>query len=330
MSHERMLVVGSNCFSGSHFVAHCLEQGLKVTGISRSPEPDPCFLPYRWITTEGFSFHQLDLNKDLDDIMEVVSDSRPDYVVNFAAQGMVAQSWSKPEDWFMTNTVSMINFHDRLRHCSFIKKFVQASTPEVYGSTSQTIREDHAYSPSTPYAISKAACDLSLLAFVRTYGFPAVLTRAANVCGPGQQLYRIIPRTLFCALTSGQLRLDGGGTSTRAFLDIRDVCEITLRIARQAEPGQIFHLSSDEWVTIRSLVEQICTRVGVDFDSIVEVGPPRLGQDAAYLLDSSLVKNQFGWSPKRDLAQILADTHQWMTEHLESLREQEQSYIHKP
>ena len=330
MSQQKVLVVGSNSFSGSHFVSHCLEQGLAVMGISRSPEPDKCFLPYRWGPAGDFEFHQLDLNRDLDSIMALVERFQPDYVVNFAAQGMVAQSWSKPEDWLMTNTVAMINFHDRLRHCPWVKKFVQASTPEVYGSTSQTIREDAPYNPSTPYAISKAACDLSLMAFVRTHGFPAVLTRAANVCGPGQQLYRIIPKTFLCAATGTRMRLDGGGTSTRSFIDIRDVCEVTLRIAREADPGQIFHLSSDEWVTIRSLVERICELMGVKFEDVVDLGPPRLGQDAAYLLDSSLVRQQFGWKPGRDLACTLADTRQWLTTHLPSLRQQPQDYVHKP
>lgn len=327
---EKVMVVGSNSFSGSHFVAHCLEQGLGVVGISRSPEFDECFLPYRWAPGGDFQFHQLDLNRDLSQIMDLVRAFEPDYVVNFAAQGMVAQSWSSPRDWLMTNTVSMIDFHDQLRHCGFLKKFVQASTPEVYGNTAKVIREDAPFNPSTPYAISKAACDMSLLAFARTYDFPVAFTRAANVCGPGQQLYRIIPRAFLTCMTGEKMRLDGGGTSTRSFIDIRDVCEVTLSIAREASPGQIFHLSSDEWVSIRALVERICSLCGADFSQLVEIGPPRLAQDAAYTLDSSLARKQFGWHPQRNLETTLADTYDWMRRYLVDLQQQSRSYVHKP
>jgi dTDP-glucose 4,6-dehydratase len=123
------------------------------------------------------------------------------HVVNFAAQGMVAESWLKPEDWYETNVVANVMLHDRLRKISSLQKYVHVGTPEVYGSTAGLIPESRNYNPSTPYAASRAACDLHLQTFIRQYNFPAVFTRAANVFGPGQQLYRIVPRTLlFLAL----------------------------------------------------------------------------------------------------------------------------------
>ena len=181
MARERFCVIGSNSFSGATFIAGVLASGAEVLGISRSPETDAVFLPYRWIAHERFTFRQLDLNHDLDQVEAVLRDLQPDYVVNFAAQGMVAQSWLRPEHWYQTNTVAMIKLHDRLRKMSFLKKFVQASTPEVYGSTTGLVPETAPMNPSTPYAISKAACDMNLLAFQKAYGFPAVLTRSANV-----------------------------------------------------------------------------------------------------------------------------------------------------
>ena len=85
---------------------------------------------------------------------------------------------------------------NELKDCSFLKKYIHVTTPEVYGSCSGYIKEDMTYNPSTPYAASRAAGDMSLKTFVDNYNFPAVSTRAANVFGPGQQLYRIIPRTI--------------------------------------------------------------------------------------------------------------------------------------
>lgn len=330
MAMERYLVIGSNSFSGASFVAGLLESGAAVVGISRSPEADPVFLPYRWGPHERFAFHQLDLNRDLDAVEAVVREFQPDYVVNFAAQGMVAQSWQCPEQWYQTNTLAMVRLHERLRKCAFLKKFVQASTPEVYGSTSGVIREDAPFNPSTPYAISKTACDLNLLAYHKAYGFPVAFTRAANVCGPGQALYRIIPKTILCILTGRRLRLEGGGMSVRSFIHIRDVVDATIRVARHGVPGEVYHLSTDRRESIRALVEEICSHLNARFEDSVEVAEARLGQDAAYLLDSTKARLQLGWTPQFDISRVIRDTADWMRKNLDRLRHMPDHYIHKP
>jgi len=193
---EKIIVIGSNSFSGAYFVDYALEQSLDVIGISRSSEPHSVFLPYKERTGAHFRFFQCDLNSDLSKIMKIVEDFRPDYIVYFAAQGMVAESWQNPEHWFQTNIVATIKFHDHLRKCDFLNKYVHVSTPEVYSTCEGVVKENTNYNPSTPYAVSRAATDMSLMSFQRAYNFPVAFTRAANVYGPGQQLYRIIPRTI--------------------------------------------------------------------------------------------------------------------------------------
>lgn len=330
MATERFAVIGSNSFSGASLVASLLRAGAEVLGISRSAEPDEVFLPYRWAPHERFAFHQLDLNHDLDRIEAVLRDFRPDYVINFAAQGMVAQSWANPQQWLETNTVAMVGLHDRLRKFEFLKKFVQASTPEVYGSTSGLVREDAPFHPSTPYAVSKAACDMSLMAFHTAYGFPVAMTRAANVCGPGQQLYRIIPRTIFSILTGQKLRLEGGGQSVRSFIHINDVAEATILVARRGMPGQAYHLATDRSQTIRELVLEICRQMGASFDDCVEVVPGRLAQDSAYLLDCAKARQELGWTPRLSAADAIAETIDWVKRNLDRLRALPADYVHKP
>lgn len=329
MPGERFAVIGSNSFSGASFIAEALRGGADVLGISRSAEADEAFLPYQWAPHDRFQFRQLDLNRDLDQIDAALRDFQPEYVVNFAAQGMVAQSWLHPEHWYRTNTVAMALLHERLRKMPFLKKFVQASTPEVYGSTSGLVPETAPFRPSTPYAISKAACDMNLLAYQKAYGFPAAFTRAANVCGPGQALYRIIPKTILCILTGKKLRLEGGGFSVRSFIHIRDVADATLRVARQGQPGEVYHLSTPVNQTIRELVEEICRQMDAPFDQHVEVTPARLGQDAAYLLDSTKARTQLGWSPQLSVADAIRDTAAWLRERLDRLHVMPDQYQHK-
>ena len=327
---EKIAVIGSNSFSGAHFVNYCLEEGAEVIGMSRSPEPNAVFLPYKNRQNATFQFCQLDLNHDLEQLMKIISDFQPDYIVNFAAQSMVAESWQHPEHWFQTNVVGTIKFHNHLRKCNFLKKYVHISTPEVYGTCEGTVIENTNYYPSTPYAVSRAATDMSLMSFQKAYDFPVVFTRAANVYGPGQQLYRIIPRAILFFLLGRKLQLHGGGTSVRPFIHIRDVVDGTLRVARQAPSGKIYHFSTSRNISIRALVELIANQLDVDFEKNVDIVGERLGKDSAYLLDSTKARGKLGWKDQISLEQGIEETIAWVKDNLEELKKQPFDYIHKP
>jgi len=327
---EKIVIIGSNSFSGSHFIDHTLNKGFNVIGMSRSKESHSVFLPYKRNKNHNFRFYQYDLNHDLELIMSTIRDFQPDYIVNFAAQGMVAESWQYPEHWFQTNVVANVKLHDQLRKCNFLKKYVHVSTPEVYGNCTGLIKENTSYNPSTPYAVSRAATDMSLMSFYKAYNFPVVFTRAANVFGPGQQLYRIIPRTILFFLIGKKLQLHGGGHSTRSFIHIRDVVDGTLKVLFKASPGGIFHFSTKQNITIRSLVEMIADKLNVEFDKNVEITGERLGKDSAYLLDSSKAKKILEWKDKITLEQGINETIEWIKNNIDIIKKLPFNYIHKP
>jgi dTDP-glucose 4,6-dehydratase len=327
---EKIFVIGSNSFSGASFVDFALQSDAHITGTSRSLEPIDALLPYKWRDHQNFEFHQLDLNNDLNEIGELLHSIKPSYVVNFAAQSMVGESWKHPEDWFMTNVVSTVKLHDILRKCDFLKRYVHVSTPEVYGSCSGFVKEDFPFNPSTPYAVSRAAADMSLRTFHSTYNLPVVTTRAANVYGPGQQLYRIIPRTILFILLGKRLQLHGGGVSTRSFIHMADVSDATWRIMMNGHNGETYHISTSEVVSIRELVERICEKLEVNFDDHVEMVGERMGKDSAYHLDSSKVRTELGWADRVTLDQGLDECIAWVKKHFESLKASNYDYAHKP
>jgi len=326
----KILVIGSNSFSGASFCQFALNQGACVIGTSRSEEPVDALLPYKWVEHKQFEFHRLDLNYNLDEIINLLKNAKPEYVVNFAAQSMVAESWSNPVHWYMTNTVSTVKLHDELRKVEFLKRYVHISTPEVYGTCSAFIKENFSFSPSTPYAASRAAADMSLQTFYKAYQFPVVTTRAANVYGPGQQLYRIISRTILFILMGKKIQLHGGGHSTRSFIHIKDVSDATWRIMLNGSNGDTYHISLNEVISIRDLVEKICQRLGRSFFDHVEIVEDRLGKDSAYHLDSSKVREELNWQDTITLDQGLDDCIGWATKYFDVLSEQEHNYIHKP
>ncbi|MDD5109280.1 MAG: GDP-mannose 4,6-dehydratase [Candidatus Omnitrophica bacterium] len=328
--NEKVIIIGSNSFSGSNFVDLALGEGLDAIGISRSQEPSGVFLPYIKQKSNAFKFYQLDINHDLEKIMEVINRFKPDYVVNFAAQSMVGESWVHPEHWFQTNVVACIKLHDQLRNCEFLKKYVHISTPEVYGNCVGLIKEGIVYNPSTPYAVSRAAADMSLMSFYKTYNFPVVFTRAANVYGPGQQLYRIVPKSIFYFLTGKKIPLHGGGQSVRSFIHIRDVVDGILKAARLSGGGEIFHFSTAFKISIRGLVGMIARQMNISLAENIEEIEDRPGKDAAYLLDSSKAKDILGWEDKIGLEQGIEETIAWVRDNLGILKKQPLHYIHKP
>jgi len=338
MKNSKILVIGSNSFSGSNFVNHALRKGYETWGVSRSKEPNKVFLPYKWKDAENsgfsysklFKFSQIDINNNLDDLFKIIKTYQPDIVVNFAAQGMVAESWQNPTHWYKTNLLSQVGLHDYLRKQKFIKKYVHVTTPEVYGSTDNGwIKENLNFSPSTPYAVSRAACDLHLNSFFNSYKFPVVFTRAANVFGPGQQLYRIIPRAILSAKLSKPMQLHGGGKSERSFIHIEDVVKATLKLALDAEAGTTWHISTNNSISIYDLVKKIFENLSGDFNGLVNISEERLGKDQSYLLDSNNLRKTHAWSDKISLDLGLKQTINWVEENISTLKNLPWNYTHK-
>jgi dTDP-glucose 4,6-dehydratase len=332
MSHSaKFLILGSNSFSGATFCDFLAAKGYDVLATSRSNEAHGAFLPYKWQKRPGeVRFHRIDLNHDLDALDALMTAERPSHVVNFAAQSMVGESWLHPDHWMMTNVVSTVRLHERLRKHEFMDRYVHVTTPEVYGSTQGWVREDHPFNPSTPYAVSRAAGDMSLRSYFQTYGFPVLYTRAANVYGPGQQLYRIIPRTILAAIAGQKLKLDGGGKSVRVFIHMADVADATLKIALKGALGDCYHISGYELVSIRSLVETILARLGRSFEDCVDIGPERAGKDTSYTLDSFKIRTELGWQDKISLEDGIEDTIGWARRFSADLARLPAKYEHKP
>ena len=326
-----VLVIGSNSFSGSDFIDLLLEDGARsVIGVSRSPEKSPVFLRYKRRRDPDFEFHRLDLNKDLPRLVDLMRSRRPDYVVNFAAQSEVAPSWENPQQWFQTNAVAVTGLAHALKDLKFLKKYVHISSPEVYGACVGTVREDAPLNPSTPYAASKAAGDLSLFTYVKNFGLPVVMIRSTNVYGAHQQLFKIIPRSVINLRLGRKIELHGGGAAVKSYIHIRDVSRGELAAMEHGQNGLIYHLSPEQGVSVRNVVRLICERLGREFNDCVMSVPERLGQDAAYVIDSSLARARLGWRPGMSIESGLREVIDWIDRSWEEIKVLPHHYVHQP
>ena len=327
---EKFLVIGSNSFSGSHFVNHLLNLKYNVIGASRSIEPNKVFLPYKNSKyIKNFKFIKFDINKNVSFIKKLIIKKKITHIVNFSAQSMVGQSWENPTHWYNTNVLGTINFLNQIKKLKNIVKYVHVSTPEVYGSTKKNLKESRSYFPSTPYAISRAACDMHLYSLFKNYKFPVIFTRAANVYGPGQQLFRIVPKAILSLKLNRKLQLDGGGKSKRSFIYITDVCKATYKLCKNSTNGEVYHISTSQLISIKNLVEMIFKLKKISSKNYVKISSDRIGKDSVYSLSSKKIKSELNWKPEINLKDGLLKTLEWAEKNISILKNQSDKYIHK-
>ena len=328
---KKVLIIGSNSFAGSDFIDFLLDKNYKVYGVSRKKEDNHFNLRYKNNKNlKNFQFHKINLNsrKDIVSLIQIIKKNKITLIANFAAQGMVAESWINPEDWYLTNVVSnsiLIKELSKLK----IEKYLNFSTPEVYGNTSYLMKESDIFAPTTPYAISRSAQDFNLLAHFKAFGFPVVFTRAANIYGPYQQSYRIIPKIVISILTKKKIPIHGKGNTLRSFVYMPDVSKALYKILLDKKNlGQTFHISTKKFISILDLTKLINKLMNVKYQNIYHVNE-RDGKDLKYTLNSNKIRKKYSWSEKTNLEQGIINTIDWVKENFNYLKESSLNYIHK-
>jgi len=304
------------------------EEANYVLGLSRSPEKNSIFLPYSGRRTNRFQFRQVDLYRESKKILAYLDEYQPTVIINVAALSEVGLSNFQPVEYFETNTLGVVSLCNELRTRSYLKRYVHISTAEVYGTCKEPLKESASINPSTPYAISKAAADLYLLTLYRHFGFPVQLIRSTNVYGKHQQLFKIIPRCIIYLKQRKKIELHGGGRAIKTWVHIRDVVDGINQAIKVGEPGEIYHFSDTNSMSIDSLVHTICELMHYDFGERTVAVSERMGQDAQYLLDYEKAKKKLHWLPKIKFLDGLKETIRWVEDNWKEIEFQPLEYIH--
>ncbi len=307
-----LVITGGAGFIGANFVQWLVEtepglelvvvDALTYAGNLANLEP----------VRDRIGFERVDIT-DAETMAGIVSGA--DGVINFAAESHVDRSLEDPAPFLRSNVTGVQVLLDLVRTHS-IPRFLQISTDEVYGSAPKGVHfsETDSLQPSSPYAASKAAGDLLVLAAMHTWGLPALITRASNNYGPYQFPEKLLPLMITNIMENAPLPVYGDGQQRREWLHVRDHCAGIWAAWKRGEPGRIYNLSTGVDVPNLEVIRTLIALMNASEDLITFV-TDRPGHDRRYALDVSRARDELGWQSEVDLADGLAETVAWYTGH---------------
>ncbi len=233
------------------------------------------------------------------------------YVINFAAESHVDRSILSSEVFFRSNVLGTCVLLETARK-SIVKKFLQISTDEVYGSLGPEglFTEESELHPNSPYSASKASADLMALSFHRTYGLPVVITRCSNNYGSYQFPEKLIPLMIINLIQGKKLPVYGDGMNVRDWIYVLDHNQAVHAVLENGKNGEVYNIGASTEMANIEIVKLLIKQLGKSDDSI-EFVKDRPGHDKRYAIDSSKIKKELGWSPQYDFESAIKRTVEW-------------------
>ena len=315
-----LVVTGGAGFIGSNFIRRALNsQNLQISKITLidaltySGNISNCS---DFIEDPRIDFKVCDI-RDYESLAKIIPNH--DQIINFAAESHVDRSISNSSIFVETNILGTNNLLE-LAVRNEVKKFIQVSTDEVYGSLlSGSANEEHGLYPNSPYAASKASADLLARSFWVTHGLNVCVTRSSNNFGPYQHPEKLIPKAIMCLLNGKMVPIYGDGKNVRDWISVHDNCEGLISVLQNGEHGQIYNIGGGNEYTnfeiITFLIEALqLTKPYSQYFSFV---PDRKGHDFRYSVDSSRITEDLEFKINSDFKKKLNETVEWYAKNLD-------------
>ena len=310
---RKLLVTGGAGFIGSSFIKYILNNhsdwmiisldALEYAGVLDNLKDAETNPNYRFV-------HGNICNKFLvSDLMKEC-----DSVINFAAQTHVDKSIVSPDAFIETNIKGTFNLLETALK-NGIKKFIQISTDEVYGSIDEGyFTETSPLKPNSPYSASKASADLIALSYFKTYGLNVIVTRCSNNYGPNQFPEKLIPFFITRILNDKTVPLYGDGLNVRDWLYVYDHCSAIEKVLLNGRAGEVYNIGGHCEKTNLEVVKIILDYFKMDASKI-EFVPDRLGHDRRYAIDNTKIVTELGWMPVMNFEDGIKSTIEWYVNH---------------
>lgn len=307
-----LIVTGGAGFIGSNFVRHML-----------NTYPDYTIINLDLLTYAGNKESLADLIDnpkhvfvegnitDRDLLDQLITDYKVDGIINFAAESHVDRSILNPEVFVETNIQGTLALLDAARKHK-LKKYVQVSTDEVYGSLGAEgyFTEDTPLAPNSPYSASKAGADMLVRSYFETYGMDVNITRCSNNYGPYHFPEKLIPLMITNAMDQKNLPIYGDGENIRDWLHVTDHCAAIDLVFHKGKSGEVYNVGGHNERTNNQIVDLIVDRLDVSKDLVTYV-EDRLGHDRRYAIDPIKLETELGWKPKYTFDTGIVETIDW-------------------
>ena len=312
---KTILITGGMGFIGSNFVRYILgiNQDFKIINIDKLTYAGNLenLKTVEEKYEERYKFYKSDIC-DFDIIDRIMIKENVDYAINFAAETHVDRSIDNPNVFCDTNILGTQTLLNAVKKHK-IKRFLQISTDEVYGSlnlTDPAFLEKTPLSPNSPYAASKASADLLIHSYYKTYNLPVIITRCSNNYGPYQFPEKLIPLMINNALNYEKLPIYGEGINVRDWIYVNDHCKAVLKVLLEGKIGEIYNLGGDSEIKNIDLVKRLL-RILDRPDSLITFVKDRPGHDLRYAMNHDKITKELGWKPEIDFDKGLEMTVKW-------------------
>lgn len=310
-----ILVTGGAGFIGSNFIYYMLDKykDYKIVCLDKLTYAGNLSTLKKAFENPNFKFVKGDIS-DREFVFELFKEEHFDIIVNFAAESHVDRSIEDPEIFLKTNVIGTQVLMDAARKFG-VKRFHQVSTDEVYGDLpldrpDLLFTEETPLRPSSPYSASKAAADLLVLAYYRTYKLPVTISRCSNNYGPYHFPEKLIPLMIIRALNDQPLPVYGDGRNVRDWLYVEDHCSAIDLIIHHGREGEVYNIGGRNERSNLEVVKTILKELGKPEELITFV-KDRPGHDLRYAIDPTKIKNELGWEPKTSFEEGIKRTIKW-------------------
>jgi len=286
----KFIVTGGRGFIGSHFVEEALKKNINVIDIDKMGYASHSSLP--WDNNKSYTLLEADIS-------EMTHLPNCDIVVNFAAESHVDNSIRDTLPFIKSNVLGVHNLLELIRGKPEYSRplFIQISTDEVYGDCLEgSFTEDDKLTPSNPYSASKAAAEMLVLAYHRTFGLDYIISRSANNYGPRQYEEKLIPKSLSCLKDNKSIPVHGDGTYVRDWTYVKDNVAGLFHLIEKGIRNEIYNVAAENHMTNLEVINSVLEWFGKDHKSIKFV-ENRWGQDLRYSVNSTKIR-KLGWAPQ--------------------------------
>ena len=313
---KKIIVTGGLGFIGSNLIDLLLEKNFYVINLDKVTYSSNFYNTKEFNKNKKYKFIKCDINNKK--LKNIFIKYKPSCIFNLAAETHVDRSIDDPKDFIQSNIVGVYNLLECFRNFSKKNKtkLIHISTDEVYGDIlTGRSSEKYPYSPSSPYAASKAASDHLVSSYVRTYKIPAMITNCSNNYGPKQHPEKLIPKLIYNILNNKILPIYGNGKNSREWIHVKDHCEALIKVYQKGKTGEFYNIGSNKNLNNLEVCKTLLkiSKNKINFGKNVKISfvKDRPGHDIRYALNSSKIKKTLKWVPKIDFKKGIELTFDW-------------------